>query len=189
VDVGTGDGLFVYNCARQDTQTFFIGIDANRRPLQKISERVYRKPARGGLPNILFAQAAVETLPSELEGAANELYINFPWGSLLRAVAAGDELVLKKLRGICAPNALLKVVIGLDDQRDHAEIERLGLPPLSADYVNARLTAKYRKAGFEILEIVSLSPAALTELHTSWARRLQGGSTRTFIRIVAQAVD
>jgi 16S rRNA (adenine(1408)-N(1))-methyltransferase len=188
LDVGTGDGLFIYHCARQDPQTFFIGIDANRRPLQKISERIHRKPSKGGLPNILFAQSAVETLPDELEGIANEVYINFPWGSLLRAVAIGDETVLRKLRCICAPNALLWVVVGLDDERDRTEIDRLKLPPLSSDYVNANLVAKYYDAGFEILETVSLSPAALPELRTSWARRLQRGSTRTFIRIVARAI-
>lgn len=141
------------------------------------------------MPNILFAQSAVETIPDELEGVANEVYINFPWGSLLRAVVIGDESVLRKLRRICAPNALLRVVVGLDDERDRAEIDRLKLPPLSPDYVNVRLVAKYRKAGFEIIETVSLPPAALPELHTSWARRLQRGSNRSFIRIIARAID
>jgi 16S rRNA (adenine(1408)-N(1))-methyltransferase len=141
------------------------------------------------LPNILFAQSAVETLPDELEGVANEVYINFPWGSLLRAVAMGDESVLGELRRICAPNASLRIVVGVDDERDRTEMARLGLPPLSADYVKATLVAKYRKAGFEIIETVSLPPAALPELHTSWARRLQRGSNRSFIRIVARAID
>lgn len=141
------------------------------------------------MPNILFAQSAVETLPDELEGVANEVYINFPWGSLLRAVVIGDESVLKELRRICAPNALLRVVVGLDDERDRAEIDRLKLPPLSPDYVNASLIAKYRKAGFEIVETVSFTSAALPALHTSWARRLQRRSTRTFVRIVARSVS
>lgn len=84
MDVATGDGLFVYNSARRNPQTLFIGVDANSRPLQKISERIHRKPAKGGLPNVLFLQSAVETLPSELDKTANEVHVNFPWGSLLR---------------------------------------------------------------------------------------------------------
>ena len=56
MDVGTGDGLFVYNSARRNPDRLFIGIDANSRPLQKISERIHRKPAKGGLPNVLFLQ-------------------------------------------------------------------------------------------------------------------------------------
>ena len=188
MDVGTGDGLFVYHSAREDPQTFFIGIDANSRPLQKISEKTHRKPSKGGLSNALFAQAAVETLPSELEGIATEVYVNFPWGSLLRVVATGEESVLRNLRGICSSNARLRVFLGLDVERDRAEIERLGLPGLSADYVMAALVPKYREAGFEIVEVQSLATAALDELHTSWSRRLQYGSTRSFLSIVAQAV-
>jgi 16S rRNA (adenine(1408)-N(1))-methyltransferase len=63
----------VYNCARKEPQKLFIGLDANRRPLQKISERIHRRPAKGGLSNVLFLQAAVEGLPSELDGMANEV--------------------------------------------------------------------------------------------------------------------
>ena len=96
VDVGTGDGLFVYKCAQRDPQRFFIGVDANRRPLEKISEKIYRRPAKGGLPNVLFVQAAVENLPAELQGIATEVHVQFPWGSLLRGVAAGDEIVMQQ---------------------------------------------------------------------------------------------
>ncbi|MGH9881869.1 MAG: methyltransferase domain-containing protein, partial [Pyrinomonadaceae bacterium] len=94
IDIGTGDGLFVYQCARQNPRKFFIGIDANPRPLEKISERIHRKPAKGGLPNVLFLQAAVEELPSELYGVADEVHIHFPWGSLLRALMLGEYEVL-----------------------------------------------------------------------------------------------
>lgn len=44
-----------------------IGVDANPRPLGKVSERIHRKPTKGGLPNVLFVQAAIEDLPSELD--------------------------------------------------------------------------------------------------------------------------
>ena len=185
--MGTGDGLFLYNCARHDSQTFFIGIDANRRPLEKVSHKIYRKPAKGGLPNLLFLQASADSLPDELTGKASEVHVNFPWGSLLRAVATGDESVLRNLRRICASDALLKVLIGLDPERDRSEIERLALPALSTDYVNGILVTKYRNAAFEIVETESLSSSSLWELHTSWARRLQS-SNRSFMRITARAI-
>ncbi|HEU4794362.1 MAG TPA: methyltransferase domain-containing protein, partial [Pyrinomonadaceae bacterium] len=109
VDIGTGDGRFVYQSARQNPKKFYIGIDPNVSRLEKISEKIYRKPAKGGAPNALFIQAAVEDLPAELDGVADELHVHFPWGSLLRAVAAGDVAVLRNLRRICAPGALLEV--------------------------------------------------------------------------------
>ena len=39
---------------------------------------------------MLFIQAAVEDLPPELDGVADEVHVHFPWGSLLRAVATGE---------------------------------------------------------------------------------------------------
>ena len=66
IDIGTGDGRFVYQSARQNPTKFYIGIDPNTRPLEKISEKIYRKPAKGGAGNVLFIQAAIEDLPAEL---------------------------------------------------------------------------------------------------------------------------
>jgi 16S rRNA (adenine(1408)-N(1))-methyltransferase len=90
VDIGTGDGRFVYQTARENPAKFYVGIDANSRPLEKISMKATRRPAKGGAPNLMFVQAAIEDLPDELNDAADEIHIHFPWGSLLRAVATGE---------------------------------------------------------------------------------------------------
>ena len=105
IDIGTGDGLFVYQSARLNPRKFYIGVDANPRPLEKISEKIHRRPQQCGVPNALFVQAAVESLPQELDGVADEVHVHFPWGSLLRAVAVGDGVVLRNLRRICATDA------------------------------------------------------------------------------------
>jgi len=172
-----------------NSQNFFIGIDANSRPLEKISEKIYRKLARGGLPNALFVLSAVENLPAELEGIANEIQVNFPWGSLLRAVAGGDEIVLRNLRQLCATDALLTVIIGLDLERDRSELDRLALPSLDLDYLKLELPAKYPRAGFAIVGTETLTGTRLLELKTTWARRLKAGHHRSFIRILARAVE
>jgi 16S rRNA (adenine(1408)-N(1))-methyltransferase len=186
IDVGTGDGLFVYQSARQNPEKFFIGVDANPRPLEKVSERIHRKPAKGGLPNALFVQAAVEDLPSELDGVADEVLVHFPWGSLLRATATGDQEVLTNLRQICSPGALLKVVIGLDPDRDRSEVERLGLPPTSLSYIDSALVPRYREADFEVLERGLLPASDWEKLQTSWAKRLRGRSNRSVFYIIAR---
>ena len=98
IDIGTGDGRFVSASAKANPDKFFIGIDANVKPLEKPSIKATRKPSKGGLPNALFVQAAVEDLPEELNGLANQIYVNFPWGSLLRAVMVGDQHVLISIR-------------------------------------------------------------------------------------------
>ena len=184
VDIGTGDGRFVYNSARANPNKFYIGIDANTKPLEKISMKATRKIAKGGLANVLFVQAAVENLPEELNETADEIHIHFPWGSLLRAVVSGDKNVLQSLRRICAPECLVEIVIGIDEERDKSEIERLKLPQLSPDYLENVLIPKYKTAGFEILQSGTLNSSEWSGLETSWARKLQGGQNRKVIYLI-----
>ena len=188
IDIGTGDGRFVYQSARQNPNKFYIGIDPNARPLEKISEKIHRKPAKGGAPNVLFIQATVEDLPAELNGVADEVHVHFPWGSLLRAMATGDVTLLGKLRRICAPEALLEVVIGLDPARDQTEIERLGLTPLSIEFIDRQLVPNYRAAGFETIERGILAASKWPEFNTSWAKRLHGNEQRPITYLIARAV-
>lgn len=188
IDIGTGDGLFVYQSARQNPNKFYIGIDANVRPLEKVSEKIHRKPAKGGAPNVLFVSAAVEDLPSELAGLANEVHVHFPWGSLLKAFASGDVGVLQKVRRICATDAFLEVLIGLDPQRDKSEIARLAIEAPSIDSIDKVLAPKYRAAGFEITERGTISASAWGEFKSAWAKRLRGSSSRAITYIVARAV-
>ncbi|HMB27123.1 MAG TPA: class I SAM-dependent methyltransferase, partial [Blastocatellia bacterium] len=167
IDLGTGDGSFVYQSALRHPDRFYIGIDAQSSAMEKVSEKIHRKPEKGGAANILFTQAAVEDLPSELDGVADEIHAHFPWGSLLRALALGDEAVLRNLRRACAPGAWLEVVIALDPERDHAEIERLGLSPLSLEFLETTLIPRYRAADFEVVEYGSLPPSEWPQLQTS----------------------
>ena len=188
LDIGTGDGHFVYRSARRNPRKFYIGIDANARPLEKISEKIHRKPEKGGLPNVLFVQAAVEDLPAELEGMADEIHVHFPWGSLLHAVATGDSVVLRNIRRICAPAALLEVVIGLDLHRDSSEIERLKIGEFDTEYVKSVLVSRYRSAGFEITESNVLRLSEWVCLQTSWAKRLSQNPRRRVTYLIARAV-
>ena len=187
IDIGTGDGTFVYKTARRNRDRFYIGIDASPRPLAKISERIHRRPEKGGLSNVLFIQAAIEDLPSELDGAGDEVHVHFPWGSLLRAVAAGEEVPLRNIRRICAPDALLEVVIALDVERDRSEIKRLGLDPLTSEFLESVLAPRYRAAGFEVSERGVLSSSDWSKVHTSWSGRLKGHRGRLPVYIIARA--
>jgi 16S rRNA (adenine(1408)-N(1))-methyltransferase len=189
IDIGTGDGLFVFECARQNPRKFYIGIDANARPLEKISEKIHRKAAKGGLPNVLFLQAAVEDLPCELDSVADEVHVHFPWGSLLGAVATGNEAVLTNLRRICSPNALLEILIGFDPVRDVSELSRLEIPSLSLDCIDSVLAPRYERSGFAIVERGVLPQSEWDKVQTSWARRLKGRAGRSLTYIIARAMD
>ncbi len=189
VDIGTGDGRFVYRSASANPNKFYIGIDANAKPLDKISMKATRKPAKGGLPNVLFVQAAVENLPEEFDNTADEIHVHFPWGSLLRAVALGDEEILKSLRRICAPDCVLEIIIGIDQERDKSEIQRLEIPQLSHEYLENVLIPKYESAGFQILEEGVLNPEEWSKMETSWARKLQSNDRRKCVYLIFRRRD
>jgi len=187
VDIGTGDGRFVYQCARENPAKFYIGIDASAKPLERVSMKATRKPARGGAANVLFLQAAAEDLPSELNCVADEIHVHFPWGSLLQAVATGDLKVLGGLRRIAVDGGLLEVIIGIDAERDRREIERLGLPQLSLDHLTSALLPRYAAAGFEFKEKGILGAHEWPHLQSSWARRLRGNDRRRVVYFIAEA--
>jgi 16S rRNA (adenine(1408)-N(1))-methyltransferase len=187
VDIGTGDGRFVYQSARENPTKFYVGIDANAKPLEKISMKATRRPAKGGAANVLFIQTAIEDLPAELNNSADEIHIHFPWGSLLRAVASGDLRVLRNLKRISAPHCLLEVVIGIDPERDRAEIERLKIPSLTPKYLANDLAAKYAAAGFKFRESGAVATEDWPHLKSSWARRLQGNVQREVVYFIGEA--
>jgi 16S rRNA (adenine(1408)-N(1))-methyltransferase len=185
IDIGTGDGNFVYRSAREHPDRFYIGVDAQAAALENVSNKIYRKPARGGLSNALFVHASVEALPEELDGVADAVHIHFPWGSLLRGVALGEEAVLRNLRRICAPSASLKIVIALDQVRDKSEVSRLGLEQLSAEFIKTALIPRYQAAGLEITDFGALSPSEWRQIQTSWARRLGSNAERAATYLIA----
>ncbi|MEP7148077.1 MAG: class I SAM-dependent methyltransferase [Acidobacteriota bacterium] len=187
IDIGTGDGRFVSAAARATPNKFYIGVDANPKALEKTSMKATRKPKKGGLPNAMFIQAAVEDLPEEFDGAADEIHIYFPWGSLLKTVATGDSEILKSLRRISSPECLLEIVIGIDPVRDKAELERLEIPALTPVILHSYLIPKYTAAGFRLIEHGRLDPRQWSKLNTSGARKLQGNSGRSVIFLIFEA--
>jgi 16S rRNA (adenine(1408)-N(1))-methyltransferase len=188
IDIGTGDGHFVYQSAKENPNKFFIGIDALARPLEKISEKIHRQPAKGGLPNVLFLQASVENLPEELNGIADEIHVHFPWGSLLGGLVRGDETLLRQIRRICARDALLEVVIGLDPEKDQAEMARLAIKEFTPAYISSTLSQPYLSTGFEIIEAGERLPSEWSHFNTSWAKRLQRNPNRPLTYLIARAV-
>jgi 16S rRNA (adenine(1408)-N(1))-methyltransferase len=141
------------------------------------------------LANALFLHARAEELPSELNGVASEVYVHLPWGSLLHAVAAGDQIVLSNLRRICTPLAQLKIFISLDAERDRSEINSLELPQISREFLKTVLRPRYEAAGFEIVKSEEFPNDKWPRLRTSWAKRLQNNRRRSLLYVLARAVE
>ena len=183
IDLGTGDGKLAYQKAKENPDKFVIGIDPNPKALEKVSSKIYKKTQKGGLSNALFVLANVEDLPFELKGVANEINIILPWGSLLKALAAGDTKVLKNISQLAAEDATIEIVMGYNLDREADKIQSLDLPSLSLDYINQTLLPLYEEAGIEITDTKQLTPEDLKTLNTTWSKKLSFGQDRPFFYI------
>lgn len=189
IDVGTGDGRFVYRWAGAHPDTLCIGIDPAAERMREVSHRASRKPARGGRPNALFLVASAEHLPDELTGLADRISINYPWASLFAALVLPDPRILAELRRLARPGAELVALLNQSVLDDRPYAERLGLPPLTDDRIEAELRPAYLAAGFSLREHRLLDAAAgEAPHHTSWGQHLTLGSGRRTRLVVADAV-
>jgi 16S rRNA (adenine(1408)-N(1))-methyltransferase len=189
IDIGTGDGRFVSALAKRNPKKFYIGVDANRKALEKPSMRATSKPAKGGLPNAMFVQAAVEDLPEEFAGVADEIHIHFPWGSLLRGVVNGEPDILASLRRISARGSLLEIVISIDPVRDRGEMDRLGISDMDLDRFSDDLASKYVEAGFKLMEHRRLGTTEWSKIDTTWARKLAGNRLRNVQYLAFESIE
>jgi 16S rRNA (adenine(1408)-N(1))-methyltransferase len=178
VDVGAGDGRWVYESARQERETAFVAVDPDADSLAEYSYRASRKPARGGVENALFVVAAVEALPPELTGIADVVRVNFPWGSLLRGLVLPDAAVLGALRDLGKQDGRFEFVICYDPERDIAGLGGADLPPLSLQRIDEVLAPAYEAAGMRIEERQQMSLDEAIVLPSTWARRLLHGRPR-----------
>jgi 16S rRNA (adenine(1408)-N(1))-methyltransferase len=142
--------------------------------MREASLKTVAKPERGGVPNALFVWASVESLPSELQGLASEITINYPWGGLLRAVVTPDLTVLKSIVQLARPGASFKVLINFSVFEDKAYCENLGLPELTLEKAKGELVSAYREAGIDIRRVQILDKDV--PHRTTWGQKLTRGS-------------
>lgn len=172
VDLGTGDGRFAYSYAAENPDTFVIGIDPVQGAMREFSTRARRKTARGGLPNLLYAVASIEQSPPELAGQADLIFVNLPWGSLMRGIIEADDTVLGNLAYLAADNARLRIILNTRVFDDPVPLDIQGLPEVTVTYAETTLAPAFAKHGLTITKSRFLTPEELLTLATTWAKRL-----------------
>ncbi len=158
IDIGTGDGRYVRNIARECPSWFAIGIDACRENLRGVSRNAPR--------NALFIIANALSLPRELRGLATRITINFPWGSLLTALLDGDPAFLDGLVMLARPGATLEIRLNQGALVEAGYTREAGV---------MRIQRMLREWGFRNRRSAMLDAGALRVYPTTWARRLAYG--------------
>jgi 16S rRNA (adenine(1408)-N(1))-methyltransferase len=138
--------------------------------MTEASRRAARNPNKGGLPNAVFVAAGVEMLPRELAGLADLVTVRFPWGSLLRGALSLDASAATAIARLVAPAGALEMAVSVQDR----DVVGLGRPagPLD-DRDIERIRGVYASLGLELCDVRPLGLEDLTDLHSSWARRLR----------------
>ena len=171
LDLGSGDGKFVVINAVKNRHIFWVGIDPSETNLRIGSRDLNRQK----IINALLAVGSVEHLPEELHGAVDEVYINFPWGSLLETIVKPIMENLLGISGILKDGGIINVIFGYNKELEPSEVKRLLLPELSEDYIKDDLIPKYANIGLGINQFGLLkrfdNPSKIAE--TSWKKRLK----------------
>lgn len=185
IDIGTGEGKFILDSAREKTDWLHIGLDAAAENMMPASRTAAARKTR--LDNVVFLRGAAEKLPDQLSGLADRVTIHYPWGSLMRIAAEPDVEAMAGVRQCCKPGARLTVLLNYSVFEDRNYLERLGFGAVPDPATNENLQAAYAWAGFLIEQryVTSGDPS----VRTSWGRHLVRGSDRKTLVIEAVAAD
>ena len=186
IDVGTGQGMFILDTAREQPDWLCIGIDAAADNMVKAARTASASPKKGGLDNALFVRGAAEKLPGPFENLADTLTVQYPWGSLMGIVSAPDPAGLAALRAVSKDQARLSVLLNYSVFEDREYLERLGFGDVIDPAESEALIPTYAAAGFKVTqrEIFHGDPP----VRTAWGRHLVRGSARSTLMIEAAAV-
>ena len=141
--------------------------------MRRLSWRAERKASRGGASNAVFVRAAVASLPRALTGIADEVTVNYPWGSLLRAIVAPDRAVLRRIAGVGRPGAALRVRV------NESALAAAQIAGADLDRFLPLLRRAYLESG---VALVSCG-RSLTEADTAWSARVLGGRSGVVLAI------
>ena len=172
VDLGAGDGRYVYESARGDASGFYIGVEPDAKALSEYAYRAARKPARGGVDNAQFVVAPVEQLPPELSRIADLVRVNFPWGSLLRGLLEPNATTLQQLASLLERDGAWEIVMSYDPAHDTGAFAGEALPSLDAAYIETVLAPAYESSGLHVTQARRLTQDEALALPSTWGRRL-----------------
>lgn len=183
IDIGTGNGLYPYQYAKKHPNSLAIGIDPAADNMIDYSVKSQRKPSKGGLDNVLYCIAAIESIPDALANIGDNITVNLPWGSLLEGIVKRENIILNAIVKMAKKNCFFRAVFSYTELHESKEIERRSLPELSTSYIKNTLIPYYNKEGIIITEIKSFSNEDLQKLNTLWAKKLMVSKKRDIYSI------
>lgn len=182
IDLGTGNGKFVYELALNNPDILFIGIEPTASNLYEYS----KKANKNKLDNLIYIITSIENLDDELNGLADKVYVNFPWGSLLEAIVKDMPELLGKIALLGKNGSEFNFTFAYSTIHEPVEIEKRKLPILTDDYLKFKLSEIYKQAGLIIEVCTNLKPQDINKFGTLWAKKLFLGKSRDVYNIISK---
>ncbi|MGB4645195.1 MAG: hypothetical protein WBH76_04790 [Dictyoglomaceae bacterium] len=183
MDIGTGEGEFIYGQARRNPETLYIGLDSCADRMVRVSLKAGKKTTKGGLKNVLFVVDDAMAISDDLAFTADNIFIHFPWGSLRDGIIKGDARLLQNLVKVSKADASLEIYITYCRKYEENEMISRNLPELSMHYLREVLKERFHCAGIQVTEISAMDNEALKSLQTKWAKKLAYGKAREIFHI------
>lgn len=180
IDLGTGDGRFIYTNAQLTPQILFVGVDT----LANLMEEYSYKADKKKLDNAIFVLGSADKFIEGVSKYADFIYVNLPWGSLLKFVIDADEMFLANVYRLLKPKGRVIINLGYTQEAEQKEIDKLQLPPLSVTFIQDTLAKKYEAYGFKLVSLKELKKEEISEIGTTWAKRLKYGKDRPVFSFV-----
>lgn len=158
IDLGTGDGTFALDLARQQPASGVVGLDIM---LDHLRGSRRRHPS-----NVRFERLdALEWLPWAIP-AADSVTINFPYASLLNGLVKGNNQLVAVLEALLGPGSRLEIRV------NQTAFVATGLDQELAPQM---IVETLRKLDGLRTRFRELSQAELRSFPSSWAKRLGYG--------------
>ena len=169
LDLGTGDGRYARTLAEKHPDWFVIGVDSCRENL--------REHSQAKLGNLLFIIASAQDLPRELDGLISHVTVNFPWGSLLESLLAGDPMLMHGLESASRATA------SLDLRLNGGALTEAGTAlEAGAETIYSNLL----QAGWKVKTPAMMDAHVLRRFPSTWAKRLAFGRDPRAMMLRAQ---
>lgn len=182
IDLGTGNGKFVYDLALNNPDILYLGIEPTACNLYEYS----KKANKNKVNNLIYIITSIENMDDELNGLAEKVYVNFPWGSLLEAIVKDIPELLGKIALLGKKGAEYNFTFAYSTIHEPVEIEKRNLPILTDDYLKSKLSAIYKEVGLIIETCTNLKPQDINKFGTLWAKKLFLGKSRDVYNIISK---
>jgi len=183
LDIGTGDGRYVYKKALENTNNLYIGID----PAKNI-EDYQREINRKRLKNAVLIQSSIENYNPDFKDFFDEISIILPWGNLLKYCVTVDPSFFEKISNWLKNEGTIKIIFGFNEELEEKQTKKLSLKNLNDKEVEF-LRENYSKIpNLKLISFENVFYLDLETVETTWAKKLKHGADRSYFSITLKKI-